>query len=68
MSESANAELYKHLVEAYRNRDKFFGNARMVNSLIDEFKMNLGLRVMKVKDPKKINHRKLKHHRKRRCT
>lgn len=54
MSESANAELYKHLVEAYRNRDKFFGNARMVNSLIDEFKMNLGLRVMKVKDPKKL--------------
>jgi hypothetical protein len=46
--------MYKHLVDAYRNRDKFFGNARMVNSMIDEFKMNLGLRVMKVKDPNKL--------------
>lgn len=54
LSESASAEMYKHLVEVYRNRDKFFGNARMVNSLIDEFKMNLGLRVMKSKDPKKL--------------
>jgi SpoVK/Ycf46/Vps4 family AAA+-type ATPase len=54
LSEEASVELYKHLVEAYRSRDKFFGNARMVNSLIDEFKMNLGLRVMKVKDPKKL--------------
>jgi SpoVK/Ycf46/Vps4 family AAA+-type ATPase len=54
LSESAVAEMYKHLVDAYRNRDKFFGNARMVNSMIDEFKMNLGLRVMKVKDPNKL--------------
>lgn len=54
LSEEASTEMYKHLVEAYRERDKFFGNARMVNSLIDEFKMNLGLRVMKVKDPKKL--------------
>ncbi|MFC1850970.1 AAA family ATPase [candidate division CSSED10-310 bacterium] len=38
--------LYKKLVEAYRNRTLSFGNARYVNSLIDESKMNLGLRVM----------------------
>jgi SpoVK/Ycf46/Vps4 family AAA+-type ATPase len=54
MSPDASKELYKHLVQAYRDRDKFFGNARMVNSLIDEFKMNLGLRVMQAKDPKKL--------------
>lgn len=34
------------LVEAYRNRDKTFGNARYVFSVIDEAKMNLGLRLM----------------------
>lgn len=54
LSKDASENLYKHLVDAYRDRDKFFGNARMVNSLIDEFKMNLGLRVMKTKDPKQL--------------
>jgi len=54
LSKNASEELYKHLVDEYRDRDKFFGNARMVNSLIDEFKMNLGLRVMKTKDPKQL--------------
>lgn len=34
------------LVESYRNRDKTFGNARYVYSVIDEAKMNLGLRLM----------------------
>lgn len=39
--------LDEKLVEAYRSRDKSFGNARYVFSLIDEAKMNLGLRVMR---------------------
>ena len=34
------------LVEVYRTRDTSFGNARYVYSLIDEAKMNLGLRLM----------------------
>ncbi len=34
------------LVEVYRNRDNSFGNARYVYSLVDEAKMNLGLRLM----------------------
>ncbi|MEO8514400.1 MAG: AAA family ATPase [Ignavibacteria bacterium] len=38
--------LYTKLVEAYRDRDKSFGNARYVNSLVDEGKMNMALRVM----------------------
>lgn len=46
--------LYKKLVELYRERDKFFGNARLVNSLIDECKMNLGLRVMNTPYPEKL--------------
>ncbi|MES2616294.1 MAG: AAA family ATPase [Bacteroidota bacterium] len=53
-SKDASETLYKQLVSAYRDRDKFFGNARMVNSMIDELKMNLGLRVMKAKDPNKL--------------
>ncbi|MBZ0203948.1 MAG: AAA family ATPase [Ignavibacteria bacterium] len=38
--------LYTKLVEAYRDRDRTFGNARFVNSIVDEGKMNMGLRVM----------------------
>jgi SpoVK/Ycf46/Vps4 family AAA+-type ATPase len=34
------------LVEVYRTRDDSFGNARYVYSLVDEAKMNLGLRLM----------------------
>ncbi|NUM32608.1 MAG: AAA family ATPase [Bacteroidetes bacterium] len=54
LSQQASELLYKKLVEAYRERDKFFGNARLVNSLIDECKMNLGLRVMNTPFPEKL--------------
>ncbi len=40
--------LYTKIVDAYRGRDKSFGNARLVYSLIDESKMNMGLRLMKI--------------------
>ncbi len=53
--EKAQEELYKKLVDAYRERDRFFGNARLVNSLVDECKMNLGLRVMAVKNPESLS-------------
>jgi SpoVK/Ycf46/Vps4 family AAA+-type ATPase len=59
LSKDARATLYKHLVDNYRQRDKFFGNARLVNSLMDEFKMNLGLRIMKVDNPDKLTKDKL---------
>jgi SpoVK/Ycf46/Vps4 family AAA+-type ATPase len=54
LNEKASELLYKKLVEVYRERDKFFGNARLVNSLIDEAKMNLGLRVMNTQFPEKL--------------
>ena len=46
---SAEAEDFvrKALTEAFRNRDRSFGNARYALSLVDEGKMNLGLRLMK---------------------
>ncbi|MBX7044601.1 MAG: AAA family ATPase [Ignavibacteria bacterium] len=39
--------LYDALVEGYRTRDNSFGNARYVNSIIEEAKMNMGLRLIK---------------------
>ncbi|MFN5885055.1 MAG: AAA family ATPase, partial [Bacteroidota bacterium] len=45
-STEARETLYKKLVDSYRERDSNFGNARYVNSLIDESKMNMGLRIM----------------------
>lgn len=42
--------LYTKIVDFYRSRDKSFGNARLVYSLIDEAKMNMGLRLMKAPD------------------
>lgn len=46
-TEDARHALYGHLQEAYRNRDESFGNARLVNSIVNEAKMNMGLRLVK---------------------
>ena len=54
LTEPSKTFLYEKLVEAYRNRDRSFGNARYVNSLIDEAKMNMGLRVMRSKKPEEL--------------
>lgn len=51
LSPIARDTMYRKLVDEYRDRNKTFGNARLVNSLIDESKINLGLRIMKQKDP-----------------
>ena len=47
--------MYKKLVDAYRDRDKTFGNARYVNKLIDDAKMNMGLRIMLNENPASLN-------------
>jgi len=59
-TEEANALLYEKLVEAYRNRDRTFGNARYVNSLVDESKMNMGLRVVQKGDLENLRDEDLK--------
>jgi SpoVK/Ycf46/Vps4 family AAA+-type ATPase len=46
LSKEAEEFLYVKLVEQYRDRNKSFGNARLVNSILSEAKMNLGLRLM----------------------
>jgi SpoVK/Ycf46/Vps4 family AAA+-type ATPase len=54
LAEDAKTEIYKRLTEAYRNRDKSFGNARYAISVIDEGKMHLGLRLMNQPDIKDL--------------
>lgn len=39
--------LEQQLVKAFRARDKSFGNARYVMALVDESKLNMGLRLMR---------------------
>lgn len=58
-SPDARVTLNKFLVDKYRDRDKFFGNARLVNSMVDEAKMNLGLRIMKSENPEKLTKNQL---------
>jgi SpoVK/Ycf46/Vps4 family AAA+-type ATPase len=50
LSENANKLLEKKLVELYRDRDRNFGNARLVTSIISESKQNMAVRCMN--DPK----------------
>jgi len=47
LSSDATEKLRKLITEAYRKRDRNFGNGRMANALIDEAKMNLGIRIVK---------------------
>lgn len=51
ITEQAKEYLLDKITREYRNRDKTFGNARYVLALMDEAKMNLAMRLSKVKDP-----------------
>ncbi|MCX8080179.1 MAG: AAA family ATPase [Bacteroidia bacterium] len=46
--------LTEKLIEAYRNRDRSFGNARMVCGWIHGAKMNMGVRVMNEKKQEEL--------------
>ena len=59
LSNDARDFLLKKLTDAYRTRTKFFGNARLVNSLIDECKLNLGLRIMQSPNPEELTNEEL---------
>ncbi|MFK7809759.1 MAG: AAA family ATPase, partial [Saprospiraceae bacterium] len=52
---AAKARIDEIIIDAYRNRDRSFGNARFVYDLIDKAKINLGLRVMANENPKLLN-------------
>jgi len=52
---AAQNHLNQMITEAFRNRDKSFGNARYVFDLIEKAKINLGLRVMAQENPKELS-------------
>ena len=60
LSSNSQTFLFERLIEAYRTRDKSFGNARLVTSIIDEAKMNMGLRLMKLGEPASLTPAQLK--------
>lgn len=48
-------EVDEIITEAFRNRDRTFGNARFVYDIIEQAKVNLGLRVMAHPNPRKLS-------------
>jgi SpoVK/Ycf46/Vps4 family AAA+-type ATPase len=50
----ARREIDEIIVNAFRARDRSFGNARFVFDLIEKCKINLGLRVMAEENPKNL--------------
>jgi SpoVK/Ycf46/Vps4 family AAA+-type ATPase len=55
LTSESKAMLDQIIVEAYRNRDRTFGNARFVYDMIEKAKVNLGLRVMSHENPKSLD-------------
>lgn len=54
MTPSSKEFLFTKLTQAFRNRDKSFGNARYAMSLIDEAKMNMALRLVKMENTESL--------------
>ncbi len=59
LTDNAAELIRKTLTEAFRNRDHTFGNARFAYSLIDEGKMNMGLRLMQRDDVNSLSNEEL---------
>jgi SpoVK/Ycf46/Vps4 family AAA+-type ATPase len=59
-SDTARAYLYEKIIDAYRNRNHAFGNARLVNAWVEEAKMNMGLRVIRSCDLSTLTQDQLK--------
>lgn len=59
LTPAANARIDTIIIDAFRKRDLTFGNARFVFDLIEKAKINLGLRVMSLSDPRSQDKEKL---------
>jgi SpoVK/Ycf46/Vps4 family AAA+-type ATPase len=60
-TKEAQEDLNLQVTEQFRNRDVSFGNARMVYTLVEEAKMNMGLRVMtSEEDPQNLTDEQLR--------
>lgn len=55
LSQEARKELDELILEAFRKRDRTFGNARFVYDLVEKAKINLGLRIMAQEDPRSLS-------------
>lgn len=51
LSPAARTQINQLILEAYRKRDKSFGNARFVRDLVEKSKMQLGIRIMQKEKP-----------------
>ena len=51
LTKSAKTMIDEMIIEAFRNRDRTFGNARFIFDLIEKAKINLGLRIMSAEEP-----------------
>ncbi|MBP7184953.1 MAG: AAA family ATPase [Saprospiraceae bacterium] len=59
LSDAAKDKINQMLVEAYRSRSQSFGNARYVRDIIENAKVNLGIRVMTVEKPSLLTNEEL---------
>ena len=55
LTDDARKLLEEEFIEVYRTRDKSFGNARMAIGIIEEAKMDMGLRIMQLGDISKLS-------------
>ena len=55
LSPAAGKRTDEIITEAFRNRDRAFGNARFVYDITDQAKINMGLRVMSHDNPKGLS-------------
>ncbi|MCS6819933.1 MAG: AAA family ATPase [Chitinophagales bacterium] len=58
-SEDASKFLFDALTEAFRNRDRTFGNARFAHAVVEEAKKNLALRLMQRSDVNELSNEQL---------
>jgi len=59
LEDEATVKIKQLIVDAYRSRDRTFGNARFVFDIIEEAKLNLGLRIMKSEHPANYSNEEL---------
>jgi SpoVK/Ycf46/Vps4 family AAA+-type ATPase len=59
LSAAARKRIRKAVTAAYRKRDRTFGNARFAHAIVDEAKMNLGIRLMKEHLPETLTKKQL---------
>ncbi len=55
LTPEAKLKIDEMITEAYRNRDRTFGNARYVHDIIEKAKLNLALRIMAQEDPYQVS-------------